>query len=111
MLRDDVGDSPVINLNVPNLELNQIRGWRFTELGPEPPRAMNRVELQPVVDEAGACNGSMSWGDETTQTPEFDAGALMNDEISISYLSRIVALEPPKESSLGSALTDLLKSS
>ena len=94
MLRDDIGDSPVINLNVPNLELNKIRGWRFTELGLEPPRAMNRVELQPVVDEAGAFNVSMSWGDETTQTPEFDAGAIMNDEISISYLSRIVALEP-----------------
>jgi hypothetical protein len=51
----------------------------------------------------------MSWGDETTQSPEFDAGAIMNDEISISYLSRIVALEPPKDSRLGSALTNLLK--
>ena len=108
MLRDNVGDSPVINLNVPNLELDQIRGWRFTELGPEPSRAINRVELRPAVDDDGAFNVSMFWGDETFQAPEFDAGAVVNDEISISYLSRIVALEPPKDSTIGSALTNLL---
>lgn len=108
MLRDNVGDSPVINLNVPNLELDQIRGWRFTELGPEPTRAINRVELRPAVDDDGAFNVSMFWGDETFQAPEFDAGAVVNDEISISYLSRIVALEPPKDSTIGSALTNLL---
>jgi len=108
MLRDNVGDSPVINLNVPNLELDQIRGWRFTELGPEPTRAINRVELRPAFDDDGAFNVSMFWGDETFQAPEFDAGAVVNDEISISYLSRIVALEPPKDSTIGSALTNLL---
>ena len=108
MLRDDVGDSPVINLNVPNLELDQIRGWGFTELGPEPARAINRVELRPAFNDDGAFNVSMFWGDETFQAPEFDAGAVENDEISISYLSRIVALEPPKDSTIGSALTNLL---
>jgi 5'-nucleotidase len=111
MLGDEIGDSPVVNLNVPNLELEQIRGWRFTELGPEPPRAINRVELQPAPNDAGAFNVSMSWGEESSQTPEFDAGAVMNDEISVSYLSRIVALEPPNDSSLGAALTKLLSRS
>ncbi|MED5551217.1 MAG: 5'/3'-nucleotidase SurE [Actinomycetota bacterium] len=111
MLGDEIGDSPVVNLNVPNLELEQIRGWRFTELGPEPPRAINRVELQPAPNDAGAFNVSMFWGEESSQTPEFDAGAVMNDEISVSYLSRIVALEPPNDSSLGAALTKLLSSS
>ena len=53
----------------------------------------------------------MFWGEESSQTPEFDAGAVMNDEISVSYLSRIVALEPPNDSSLGAALTKLLSSS
>ena len=111
MLQDDIGDSPVINLNVPNLELDQIRGWRFTEIGPEPPRSMNQIELQPVAKEKGAFNVAMSWGDETDQPIEFDAGAVMSDQISVSYLSRIVALEPPNNSSLGSALPPLLDGS
>ena len=72
---------------------------------------MNQIELQPVAKEKGAFNVAMSWGDETDQPIEFDAGAVMSDQISVSYLSRIVALEPPNNSSLGSALTQLLDGS
>ena len=107
LLRDDVGDSPVVNVNVPNLELDQIRGWRFTELGDQPPRAIENIELQPTPDE-GTFRVSMSWGDENFQSPDVDAGAVMNDEISVSYLSRIVALSPPPVSTLGKALNGLL---
>ena len=107
LLRDDVGDSPVVNVNVPNLELDQIRGWRFTELGDQPPRAIENIELQPTPDE-GTFRVSMSWGDENLQSPDVDAGAVMNDEISVSYLSRIVALSPPPVSTLGEALDGLL---
>ena len=107
LLRDDVGDSPVVNVNVPNLELDQIRGWRFTELGDQPPRAIENIELRPTPDE-GTFRVSMSWGDENLQSPDVDAGAVMNDEISVSYLARIVALSPPPVSTLGEALDGLL---
>ena len=108
LLRDDIGDSPVVNINVPNLELDQIEGWRFTELGNEPPRAMEKVELQPTANEK-TFRVSMLWGDENHQPPDVDTGAVMNNEISVSYLSRIVALTPPKSSGIGMALKGLLE--
>ena len=108
LLRDDIGDSPVVNINVPNLELDQIEGWRFTELGNEPPRAMERVELQPTANEK-TFRVSMLWGDENHQPPDVDTGAVMNNEISVSYLSRIVALTPPESSGIGMALKGLLE--
>lgn len=107
LLHDDIGDSPVVNVNVPNLELDQIRGWRFTELGAQPPRAIENIELQPTLDNR-TFRVSMSWGDENFQSPDVDAGAVMNGEISVSYLSRILALPPPPDSSLGQALEHLL---
>ncbi len=110
LLQDDIGDSPVLNVNVPNLELDQIRGWRFTDIGTEPPRAIERVELESTPEER-TFRVSMSWGDENHQSSEVDTGAVMNDEISVSYLSRIVAIPPPPASILGGALESLLKTS
>ena len=110
LLQDDIGDSPVLNVNVPNLELDQIRGWRFTDIGTEPPRGIERVELESTPEER-TFRVSMSWGDENHQSSEVDTGAVMNDEISVSYLSRIVAIPPPPASILGGALESLLKTS
>lgn len=107
LLQDDIGDSPVINVNVPNLELDQIKGWRFTDIGREPPRAVEKIELEPTSDER-TFRVSMSWGEENSQSPDVDSGAVMHDEISVSYLSRIVAIPPPPVSSLGRALENLL---
>ena len=107
---DDIGDSPVINVNVPNLELDQIRGWRFTELGTQPPRAVESVELIASSAGDGIFKVSMSWGDEVFQSSDVDAGAVMNDEVSVTYLSRITALQPPSDSNLGQALERLLRS-
>lgn len=107
LLQDDIGDSPVINVNVPNLELDQIKGWRFTDIGREPPRAVEKIELEPTSDER-TFRVSMSWGEENSQSPDVDSGAVMHDEISVSYLSRIVAIPPPPVSTLGRALENLL---
>ena len=109
MFDDNIGDSPVINLNVPNLELDQIRGWRFTELGTQPPRAVERVDLEPSNTDDGSFRVSMAWGDEVVHPPEFDTGAVMNDEVSITYLSRITAILPPLNSNVGKALNALIE--
>ena len=110
LFADDIGDSPVINVNVPHLELDQIRGWRFTELGTQPPRAVESVELIPSSAHDGIFKVSMSWGDEVFQSSAVDAGAVMNDEVSVTYLSRITAIQPPSDSSLGQALERLIPS-
>ncbi|MBA4812405.1 MAG: 5'/3'-nucleotidase SurE [Acidimicrobiales bacterium] len=109
LLQDEIGDSPVVNVNVPNLDLSDIRGWRFTNLGAEPPREIEKIELLPLKEEEGSFRVSMTWGGENHQPPDVDTGAVMNNEISVSYLSRIVALTPPKSSGIGMALKGLLE--
>ena len=109
MFGDNIGDSPVVNVNVPNLEIDQIKGWRFTELGTQPPRAVERVDLEPSDTGDGSFKVSMAWGDEVFQPPEFDTGAVMNDEVSVTYLSRITAILPPANSSIGKALQRLIQ--
>src|SRR5688500_9725040 len=47
-LRDELADGPfVVNVNVPNLPLDQIVGWRRTEVALLPPRAIARAALVP----------------------------------------------------------------
>ena len=109
MFDDNIGDSPVINVNVPNLELDEIKGWRFTELGTQPPRAVERVDLEPSDTDSGSFKVSMAWGDEVVQPPEFDTGAVLNGEVSVTYLSRITAIVPPANSNVGRALEGLIR--
>ena len=52
----------------------------------------------------------MAWGDEVVQSPEFDTGAVMNGEVSVTYLSRITAIVPPANSNVGRALEGLIRS-
>ena len=52
--RSSPGSSPtratpvVVNVNVPNLELDEIAGWQIAEVGAEPPRAMPVGQLVPT---------------------------------------------------------------
>ena len=42
-------DPVVVNVNVPNLPLERIKGWRHTQIGRLPPRAIAKGWLEPVV--------------------------------------------------------------
>lgn len=81
----------VVNVNVPNLALEDIRGWRPTHVGVLPPRSIAAARLVPIAGLDQAYAVKMEWGDEITLPPDTDGGAVERDEVSISYLSRIVA--------------------
>lgn len=89
LLADLPVDPVVINLNIPNVELVDLVGWRLTEVGTEPPRKVAVAELEPKEGHEGAFRIRMAWGDAVELPPHTDGGAVERDEVSITYLSRL----------------------
>jgi 5'-nucleotidase len=79
----------VINVNVPNLDVADIRGWRRATVGQEPPRAMAGVALEPKEGHHGSFYARMSWGDALELPPHTDGGAVERGEVAITYLNRL----------------------
>ena len=93
MLADPPDDVGVLNLNVPNLDVDQIAGWAWTQVGQTPPRAMSKAVLEPKLGHDGAYRVKLSWGDEQHQPDGTDTRAVQDDVISVCWLSRIEALD------------------
>jgi 5'-nucleotidase len=86
----DLPDDPVVvNLNVPNLELDEIVGWRHGIVGDRPPRAMASASLEPIRGHEDAYTVQMSWGEPEPLDAETDGGLVERGFISVSYLSRL----------------------
>lgn len=81
----------VVNLNVPNLPIEKIRGWEHTTVGMEPPRKMADVALEPKEGHEGTFHVRMSWGNALELPAGTDGGAVERDLVSVTYLSRTVA--------------------
>ena len=91
LVTDLPAEPVVVNLNVPNLDVDQMRGWRHTTIGTVPPRAMANAWLEPIAGHDGAFHVRMTWGDEVSLPEGTDGGTVERDEVAVSYLSRIVA--------------------
>jgi 5'-nucleotidase len=89
LIADPPADPVVINLNVPNLELADMRGWRRATVGQEPPRAMAGVTLEPKEGHTGSYYARMSWGDALELPAHTDGGAVERGEVAITYLNRL----------------------
>jgi 5'-nucleotidase len=86
----DLPHEPVaLNINVPNLPLDQIKGWRRTTVGVSPNRALFDAKLEPILGLRDAFSVTMSWGDILDLPPESDGGAVRADEVSITFISRL----------------------
>jgi 5'-nucleotidase len=111
VLDADAREPVVVNVNVPNLPLPRIKDWRHATIGLLPPRAISRGRLEPVAGRDGVFAVRMEWGDEIELPPETDGGAIERDEVTISFLSRIVAEPRPDLAGLDAALDGLLSGS
>lgn len=89
LLADGPVEPVVININVPNVALTDIVGWRRAVVGHEPPRAMARVTLEPKEGHAGSYYARMSWGDALELPAHTDGGAVERGEVAITYLNRL----------------------
>jgi len=98
----------VINVNVPNVELGRVAGWRNATVGRIPPRTVKEIVLVPKLGHDGAFHVRMLWGDAVVLPPETDGGAVGRDEIAVSYLSGITAEGGEDIASTGQALDQLL---
>jgi 5'-nucleotidase len=108
MLADMPSEPVVVNLNVPNLPLEQISAWRHTSVGTVPPRSMAGAHLDPIAGHDGAFYVRMSWGDAVSLPVHSDGGAVEAGEVSVTYLSRMSEHQVPAMAGAEAALDDLL---
>ena len=108
LVADLPSEPVVVNLNVPNLPLAEVKGWRRTGVGTLPPRAMASAVLEPMVGHDGTFRVRMGWGEPVALPVETDGGTVENDEIALTFLGRITADEPPAVGPAEAALEALL---
>ena len=79
----------VVNLNVPNLDIGDIKGWRRGRVGLEPPRRVSSAVLEPMIGHDNAYTVTMQWGDALTLPPDTDGGLVEGGYVSVTYLARL----------------------
>lgn len=99
----------VVNLNVPNVAVDQLAGWRHTRIGLEPPRAVNTVTKTPVHGQKGLYSIEMSWGDEAELPIDTDGGAVEHDEVSVTYLTAFADERRPDLEGADAAIAALVR--
>lgn len=113
LVTDLPADPVVVNLNVPNVEIDEIAGWRHTSVGTEPPRKMSSAFLEPKQGHEGSYHVRMTWGDAVELPPHTDGGSVENGFVSVTYLSRLEAMDRTDlvraEASLATALPGVLR--
>jgi 5'-nucleotidase len=81
----------VLNVNVPNLDLGDIKGWRYTEVAAIPPRTLTSATLEPKDGHADAYRVTMHYGEAVILPIETDGGAVTAGYVSICALSKLSA--------------------
>ncbi len=84
----------VLNINVPGRKLTDIRGWKRTEVGIEPPRSVARAHLEARPGHADAYRVSMEWGEAIELPVHTDGGAVMAGWVSVSWIGRMEDTQP-----------------
>jgi 5'-nucleotidase len=97
-----------INLNVPNCDLAEVKGWRRVVVGAIPQRAVSHLRLDPKIGHPGAFHVRMEWGDPVALPAETDGGAVERNEVAVTYLSALTADEHADGSATAAALDRLL---
>ena len=97
----------VVNLNVPNREIDEISGWERTDIGLDPPRSLTEACLVPT-ERPDVFGVAMTYGDPVALPPHTDGGAIERDLVTVSYLSRITHQHRPDLVRSEAALEDLV---
>jgi 5'-nucleotidase len=98
----------VVNVNVPNIELDEIQGWQYASVGKVPPRVVDTIDLQPKHGHEGAYHVRMKWGEAALLPPDTDGGVVGRNQIAVSFLSTISADADPHRPATSDALNRLL---
>jgi 5'-nucleotidase len=109
LIADPQDDPVVVNVNVPNLALEEIVGWRRAEVGRLPPRTLATAQMEPKAGHDGSFYVRMDWGDALELPPHTDGGAVERGEVAITYLSRLEGHDHPHPTGAEAALDELLR--
>jgi 5'-nucleotidase len=105
----DLPDPPiVVNVNVPNVGIEEITAWRHAEVGTIPPRSVQTATLVPRAGYEETFTVDMQWGDPIPLPIETDGGSVEAGEVAISYLGRIVHDQSSSIDAVDAALDGLL---
>lgn len=108
-LVDDMPAEPVVvNINVPDVPLEQFGSWKYAQVGSQPPRSMSAANLKPIPGHEEAYTVEMGWGDVVELAPETDGGIIERNEVAITYLTRLDHHDRPDLDSIAKSLDELL---
>jgi 5'-nucleotidase len=108
VLAEASAEPVVLNVNVPNLPLEELKGWRWTEVGTIPPRAVTSAHLEPKIGHEGTYRVVMEYGPPNPLPAHLDSGAVMDGYVALSQLSRLVDERSGGPGPLDAALDELL---
>jgi 5'/3'-nucleotidase len=107
-----LGDLPaepvVVNVNVPNVGLDEIAGWRQAEVAMLPPRTVASGRLHPIEGRDGAFSVEMVWGDAVELPAHTDSGSIERGVVTVSFLGRLRDEPRPDLVRVGSGLDRLI---
>ena len=88
---DDLPGEPVVaNVNVPNVELAEIEGWRLADVAVLPSASMADAVLVPRADDPDAFDVDVVWQRATEVPPSTDVGTVWSRHVSVSYITRLM---------------------
>ncbi len=94
MAADMPTEPVVLNINVPNMQAEDMKGWRRTRVGSEPPRGMAKAEMTPAPGHTDTFHVEMTWGDAIQIPIDADGGAVMAGYASVTWLGKLEGSEP-----------------
>ena len=98
----------VINLNVPNSEIGDIKGWRRTSIGMQVPRAVINASLVPKEGYENSFTVDLSYGDPVPLPEHTDGGAVEAGYVAVTYVSRYDDVAEHGTEEIHGALTGLV---
>lgn len=100
----------LVNLNVPNLPLDEMAGWQRTSIGRIPPRVISDARLEPVEGHSGSYRVVMEWGDAVSLPEGTDGGAVERDLVSVTLLGELRDVDTPVDTAAEDAAFPALAS-
>lgn len=93
ILADPPAEASVLNINVPDVPVDQLDRWEWTTVGQVPPRALSTATLTPKTGHTERFHVDMTYGETTEQPQGTDTAAMQDRHVSLTWLSRITALD------------------
>jgi 5'-nucleotidase len=97
-----------LNLNIPNLAVTDMGGWRWAPVGQSPARAMSSASLVPRPASPGTYGVTMNWGEKLALPAESDGGTVAAGLVSLTALGSLDSVGRPDTSGVAASLDALL---